>query len=429
MTPPLLRQLRLVLSLLALLLGLASGALADEVDRVRGDLPPAPLDLEALLDADLDGEQAQALFERVHKLLLERIGTDVLSDTDLYLGAIHGMVDVANRRQSEGASPTRSALPPSGMVLRRADADQLATALQGRITGIGIEFQLYSRPGIIVISRVLPGSPAEAAGLVVDDRIVAIDGQGFGGYGLPDVLALLQGEEGSGMEIQFQRGLGLASASYAVALERRSFEVRSVVDELRANGVGYVRVFQFHRGTPEEVKESLGRLTELGADRFVLDLRDSAGGDILAAAGVADLFLPEGTVLARLLEPGVGEQDLVASRPQATSSNLVLLVNSWTHGAAEAIVAALQEHHRAYVIGEPTMGSARTETLIDLGHGFVLRLDSVRMQSPLGRSWAGRGVVPDQPFWTSGTPEQERAEGAPDALYEMAVHYLETEGL
>jgi carboxyl-terminal processing protease len=422
-------RLRFLPSLLLLATFLASVSLAGEPERrVLGDLPPAAVDLETLLTADLEGSEARELFERVQSLLLERIGTDVLSDTDLYLGAIQGMVDVANRRQAAGASPTRAALPPSGMVLKRSDADQLLTALEGRITGVGIEFQLYSRPGIIVVSRVLPGSPAEAAGLVVDDRIIAIDGQGFAGLGLPEVLTLLQGEQGSRMEVQFQRGFGLGSASYAVALERRSFEVRSAVDELRPNGVGYVRVFQFHRGTPTEVEESLARLVELGADRFVLDLRDSAGGDILAAVGVADLFVPEGTVLTRLVEPGVGEQDLVAHKPQATDANLVLLVNSWTHGAAEAIAAALQEHHRAYVIGEPTMGSGRTETLVDLGHGFVLRLDSVRMQSPLGRSWEGRGVVPDQPFWTSTGTDQERAEGAPDALYEMAVHFLETEG-
>jgi len=424
-----LRPLRAALWLALLITTIASQGLAQEDGRVVGDLPPSRADLDALLEAELEGAEARALFEQVQRLLLERIGTDVLSDTDLYLGAIQGMVDVANRRLAEGASPTRSALPPSGMILKQDDAEALVTALRGRITGIGIEFQLYSRAGIIGVSRVLPGSPAETAGLAVGDRIVAIDGQGFGGLDLPAVLALLQGEEGSRMELQFQRGVGLATASYAVSLERRSFEVRSVVDELRPNGVGYVRVFQFHRGTADEVEESLSRLTDLGADRFVLDLRDSAGGDILAATGVADLFVPEGTVLVRLVEPGVGEQDLVARRPQAAAGNLVLLVNSWTHGAAEAIAAALQEHHRAYVIGEPTMGSSRTETLIELGHGFVLRLDSVRMQSPLGRTWAGRGVIPDQPFWTSGTAEQDTVDGAPDALYEMAVHYLETEGL
>ena len=424
------RRLRFLSTLLLVTSCLVSNVLAGEAEeRVRGDLPPTAVDLDALLTADLDGAEAKALFLRVHSVLLERIGTDVLSDTDLYLGAVQGMVDVANRRQAVGASPTHAALPPSGMILQREAADQLVTAMAGQLTGVGIEFQLYSRPGILAVSRILPGSPAEAAGLVVNDRIVAIDGRGFGGLGLPEVLALLHGDEGSVMELQFQRGFGLASASYAVALERRTFQVRSAVDELRPNGVGYVRVFQFHRGTPGEVEESLRRLVELGADRFVLDLRDSAGGDIQAAVAVADLFVPEGTVLTRLVEPGVGELDLVARGSQLTDANLVLLVNSWTHGAAEAIAAALQEHHRAYVIGEPTMGSGRTETLIDLGHGFVLRLDSVRMQSPMGRSWAGRGVVPDQPFWTSSGAESDPVEGAPDALYEMAVHYLETEGL
>jgi carboxyl-terminal processing protease len=419
------RSLRL-LAVLAFLLGTSAPGLADEKSRVRGDLPPTSADLDVALEVDLDGAEAAALFRTVHELLLERVGPDVVSDTELYLGAIEGMVDVVNRKQSRGISESRAALPPSGRLLARRDADELISSLAGRITGIGIEFQLYPRVGVIVITRVLPGSPAETAGLAVDDQIVALDGQGFAGRGLTEVLSLLQGDSGTRLAIQFQRGYGLSAASFAVAVERRSFEVRSVIDELRPNGVGYIRVFQFHQRTPAEVEESLTRLAELGADRFVLDLRNSAGGDVLGAIGVADLFVAEGTVLGRLVEPGVGEEDLVAKRPQATAGNLVLLVNGWTHGSAEAVAAALQEHHRAYVIGEPTMGAGRTETLIELGAELVLRLDTVRMQTPTGQSWEGRGVIPDQPFWTQeGTVE----DGGLDPLYEMAVHYLETEGL
>lgn len=419
----------LATGLLVLVLGATGRVAAEDPDgRLRGDLPPSPLDVDALLSTRLDGREAAALFARLHGLLLERVGTDVISDTDLYMGAIQGMIDVVNRRQAEGDSQTRAALPPAAMVLTQPEADQLRGSLDGRITGIGIEFQLYSRLGVIRITRVLPNSPAEVAGLIPDDQIVALDGRSFAGLGLPGVLALLQGNPGSPIALQFQRGAGLSQASYTVAVERRSFDLRSVQDELRPGGLGYLRVFQFHRGTPGEVEESLLRLAQLGADRIVLDLRDSAGGDLLSALSVANLFLPEGTVLARVLEPGIGERDIVAKRPQVCAANLVVLVNNWTHGSAEAVAAALQEHHRAYVIGEPTMGSGRTETLIDLGHSLVLRLDSVRLQSPTGRSWAGRGVLPDQPFWTTSGGGGSGDEGASDPLYEVAVHYLETEG-
>lgn len=416
----------LTAALVLTVLPLGEGVAQDST--VRGDLPPVAIDPHRLLGESLDGREAEALANEVHALLLKRLGSDEVSDAELWMGAIQGMVDVVNRRHAEGASRTEAALPPSGMLLTEEDAKQLGEAFQGELTGIGIEFQLYSVPGVMVVSRILPGSPAETAGLLPGDRIVALDGAGLAGASLQDVLGMLGGEVGSRIAVQYQRGDGLAAAAFAVGVRRGTFAVRSVVSELRSGGVGYIRVFGFHQETPGEVAESLSELGQLGADRYVLDLRNNVGGDLGGAIGVADLFVAAGTVLGRIVEPGVGELDLVASQPAMTDQSLVVLVNAWTHGAAEAVAAALQEHHRAYIIGEPTMGSARTETLIGLGHSLVLRLASVRLQTPTGLSWEGRGVLPDQPFATGGASDGG-AGGTLDEAFNLAVHYLETEGL
>ncbi|MCP4870773.1 MAG: PDZ domain-containing protein [Proteobacteria bacterium] len=409
----------LVLTLLPL------GPLLADDKPVRGDLPPVALDPSRMLGDTLDGRQAEALANEVHALLLKRLGSDQISDAELWMGAIQGMIDVVNRRQAVGASRTQAALPPSGMLLSEDDADELGDAFKGELTGVGIEFQLYSRPGVMVVSRILPGSPAELAGLLPGDRIIALDGAGLAGASLQDVLGMLGGDEGTRIAVQFQRGEGLAAASFAVGVQRGTFAVRSVLSELRSGGVGYIRVFGFHQETPREVAESLTELGALGADRYVLDLRNNVGGDLSGAIGVADLFLPIDTVLGRIVEPGVGELDLVATQPPMTEDNLVVLVNAWTHGAAEAVAVALQEHHRAYIIGEPTMGSARTETLVSLGHSLVLRISSVRLQSPTGQSWEGHGVQPDQEFATAGGYDG----GALDEAFNVAARYLETEGL
>ena len=151
----------------------------------------------------------------------------------------------------------------------------------------------------------------------------------------------------------------------------------------------------------------------------------------MAAVQVADLFVPASTVLLRLVEPGVGAQDIVAKQPCLSDSALVILVNRWTLGAAESLTAALQEQGRAYVIGESTMGSARTETLISLGNSLVLRLESVRLQTPTGRSWQREGLNPDLPIWNTSMPLHnslswgEQANN--DLLFDTAVHYLETQ--
>jgi carboxyl-terminal processing protease len=393
----------------------------------RGDLPPTGVDSTLRVGRDLTSMEAEALARKVHALLAERLGSDQITEAELWMGAVQGMLDVVNRQQSTGVSRTQAALPPSGMLLTEEDAKRLGDTLKGELTGVGIEFKFYPRPGVLVVTRVLPESPAEAAGLLAGDRIVALDGVGLAGTSLQKVLDMLRGEEGTRIAVQYQRGDGLAAAAFAVGVQRASFHIQTVTDELRGGGVGYIRVFGFHRGTPAEVAESIDRLRTLGADRLVLDLRNNVGGDLVGAMGVADLFVEPGTVLCRIVEPGVGEQDLVAQQPQMTEQNLVILVNAWTHGAAEAVAAALQDHHRAYIIGQPTMGSAHTETLIGVGSSLVLRLASVRLLTPTGHSWQGRGVIPDTPFGSIG--DGSEAGSSLDPVFDMAVYYLESEGL
>jgi carboxyl-terminal processing protease len=414
-----------LLALASLLPWLARPCSAGE--QVCGDLPPGVSDAAAVLDLQIAGEDAQALFERLHRLLVERVGADRVSDTELYLGAMQGMVEVANLRMLEDVSPKAAVLPSPGMLLLDDEANRLAEGLDGKLTGLGIEFQLYGEVGVIAVSRVLPGSPAERVGLQPGDQIVSLDGRPFAGADLETVISMLQGGLGSQVSLDVLRGEGLAAARYRVTLERQAFAVRSVGENLRPNGVGYIQVFQFHKGTPTEVEESLRSLKAQGADRYLLDLRNNPGGDLSAAADVADLFLPRETVLMRTVEPGQGERDLVAKRDPVTADSLAVLVNGWTLGAAEAVAATLQEHGRAYVIGEPTMGVGRTQTLVALGHGLTLRLDSVWLQTPTGRSWQGKGILPDLPIWSSGTPSPDAYEaGLTDPQFETAVHYLET---
>jgi len=398
-------------------------------DTVRGDLPPASTKLTHLLESDLSSSDAQGLFQDLRELLLSRLGSDVVTERDLYLGAMQGMLDVINRQAGSRVGTAGGAVAPIGTLLGARQARRLADGLDGRMTGIGIEFRLYSNPGVLVASRIFPGSPAGTAGLLPGDQVIAINDRSFSGLPLPAVLAMLEGDEGTRIGLDVVRGSARSARRFEVSIERRTFLVPSVEEHLRHDGVGAVRIARFHRRTPAEVEECLQRLRALGAERFVIDLRNSAGGDILAAVQVADLFVPRSTVLLRLVEPGIGDQDLIAERDAIIRNDLVVLVNGWTLGAAEALAAALQDHDRAYIIGEPTRGAGRTQTLVSLGPSLVLQLESVRLQSPMGRSWHGRGIVPDLPFRSLARDLPSWTEGSQtlDPVFETAVHYLEVE--
>lgn len=419
------RGLTLIAALaVATVAGIQPAAADDDADRPRGDMPPATADLDQLLALGLSSSESRAAFEQLRALLLERVGGDRVAEADLLMGAMQGMIEVANRRLALDASPRQATLPPAGMLMPVNDAERLSAGLSGQMTGVGIEFQLHSNPGILIVSRILPGSPAERAQLVVGDQVLGIDSQPLLGQPLRQVLGLLRGEPGSRIRLDVLRGDQLGASQFAVELERTAFEVRSVAEAMHRNGVGYAQVFQLHQGTAVELADSLTRLQELGATSFVLDLRNTPGGDIAAVAEIADLFLPESTVVLRLVEPGVGEQDLIAKGPATFRQDLVVLVNGWTYGAAEALAASLKEHGRAYLIGEPTLGTARTQTLLSLGPKLRLRLDSVRLETALGRSWQGEGVLPDLPLWP-GAESPSVAVGPLDPQFQHAVHYLE----
>ncbi len=396
-----------------------------------GDLAARVSHIEELLSTKLTDAEARALFSDLRELLLERVGDDIVSETDLYLGAIHGMLEAVNHRHEANVSAVERALPDPTMMISEHQAQQLRRDLAGQMTGIGIDFRLYPEHGVLFVMEVLPGSPGDRAGIRPGDRILAVDGIGFGGARVDDVLTLLQGSEGTSLTLRVWRGEGAEQSMFAVSLKRDVFPVRSVHDEVGPDAVGWMQVSQLHARTAAEVEESVQRLRKLGADRLVLDLRHCQGGDVHAAAAVADLFLAKEAVIVRVVQPGVVARDLVATRKQVVSEELVVLVNRWTQGAAEALAAALQEHARAYVIGERTMGSARVETLIPVGHRLVLRVDSVRLESPRGTSWQGIGVQPDQPVEVEQGVAIQSPGGAPpvgmDQQFQTAVHYLQTE--
>ncbi len=397
---------------------------------VQGDLAPVVPDMEAILDANLSDEEARALFDEVRAVLQERLGADTVSARDLYLGALLGMIEAANRESREDAGPLESVLPPSGMLLTSAQADQLARDLDGTMTGLGIQFQYRPENGWLVVLGVISGSPSARNGMRRGDIVVGVDHQGFQGRTQEQVLSLLQGETGSEVRLSVLRPVGNGKATpYSATLERSTFEVPSVVDSMTHRGVGHLGLKRIHRGSPAEVEAAIVRLRQQGADRFVLDLRGSQGGCIHAASAIADLFLPEGTVVLRTVEPGVGAVDLTATREAVAEEAVVVLVDRWTHGAAEALAAALQDHSRAYVIGETTLGTARTETLVSVGADFWLRIDSVRLETADGRSWHGRGLSPDAAIQATASPWYEARDLALDLdpQFQQAVHYLESE--
>jgi carboxyl-terminal processing protease len=384
-----------------LLLGADARAESPPLETAQGDLSqvgdvgPAPTELDRLLALELDDRASAEAFHRALAVILDEYQGADISEADLYIGALTGMLDVLNRlEQDSGATgPTaRNAL------MTQQDAVYVDQMVRGCKTGIGIEFQPSTSEGVLYITRVHGGSPAERSGLRPGDMIVGIDGAPLLGRELGTILTMLRGSVGTPIGLSLLR----PPMRFNVVLTRAEYELPSVEARLLDDRVGLLRISQFHGRTAAEARVALADLAAMGAQSLVLDLRGNQGGLLTAVQEVASLVLDDGTVVARVQDAQGRERDLATSGPGSFHGPMICLVSRWTSSGAEMLAAALQEHDRALLVGETTMGKAITESLYRLTPGMSLRLSSTVMMSPLGYSWQGGGLTPD--YLVQGAP-------------------------
>lgn len=245
------------------------------------------------------------------------------------------------------------------------------------------------REGSFSVLRVFKGTNAEKAGLKAGDRIVSVNGKAVQGLSFAAVNALLEGAEGSALELEVQRK-GPKPLRLAMRREKPTFN-GGEIDEL-ANGIGYVRV---NRLGPD-IAKATGEAVERYADRegVVLDLRGANGGSPWDAAKVMSCFVKKG-VAARMA--GREALSLPAAGDMALPEQvrLVVLVDGGTSGGAEAIAGSLQDAKRAMLVGATTFGSARLQYYYPLGTTSYLKLSHAEQLTAGGRRIHGEGIRPD----------------------------------
>ncbi len=249
----------------------------------------------------------------------------------------------------------------------------------------------------VVINEVITGSPAERAGLKAGDKILDIDGDAVNDKALESVETRLQGEPGSRvvLKVGFEDG-----DSRSISLQREKIALTSVDARWLTHGVAYLRVRSLRNSTVDEFNRGfLGLIRKVGAPRgLVLDLRDNTGGLLDAAVQLTDIFLEQGTILK---VRGRAASDVIsyAARPKSEVLEhklpIVVLINHNTGSGSESMAAALQDHQRAVLVGNRTMGLGLVHSLYTLPGGRALKLATNYLYRPSGKMIEQQGVVPD----------------------------------
>ena len=339
------------------------------------------------------------LFEQVLSLV-SRQYVDTLPNSELLTRTARGLVKELQDPYTELFSPRES--------------EEFGRATGGRYGGTGMLLE-EEEDKVVTVQRVFPNTPADDAGVLDGDRIVAIGDTATTGWGLAKVSDRLRGTPGSRVVVTFSR-LGVPSP-IRFTFTRREVHVPAVPFSTALNGVGYIPLQTFNENAADEVQAAVQSLVAGGARGLVLDMRDNGGGIVEQALAISTLFLNDGQDIVSVRARGIPDEVSRASGAHAAIGvPLVVLTNGGTASASEIVAGALQDHDRALVLGTTTYGKGLVQSLYSLDGGYSLKLTTGKWFTPSGRSInRERRITEDGRVLEGRLEDGKIIEGAPDS--------------
>ena len=264
---------------------------------------------------------------------------------------------------------------------------------KGTFEGIGAEVMMNSN-GQVVIVAPIDGSPAQAAGVKPGDIISKVDGINLTGLSLSDVVSKVLGPAGTKVTITLQDPS--TGATRDVIITRAKISVQNVTwIMLPGTSIADIRIAAFSQGVTNDLRTALKQIQAQGATSIILDLRNDPGGLLDESIGVTSQFLGNGNVL--LVKDAQGQEQAIPVRSGGLAVNIpvVVLVNQGTASAAEIVAGALQDAHRATLIGQTTFGTGTVLNNFSLSDGSQILLATEEWLTPAGRVIWHKGIAPD----------------------------------
>lgn len=346
-----------------LILSLITGCAA-----AKGKTKPEEISTYELLN--LFGE----VMERTKMSYVEEV-----SDKQLIEAAINGML---------------TSLDPHSSYLNVDDYKYMTEQTKGKFGGLGI--QITSDSGLIKVISPIDDTPAAKAGIKAGDYITEVDGETVIGQTLNDVVNKLRGKVGSKVKVTIKR---TNKKPFTVTLRRAEIKVDSVKSEIKDEDILYIRIPSFNEDLSKNVEKAVKNAQKKLKNKLVgivIDVRNNPGGLLDQAIGVSDLFLEQGEIVStrsRNVEDTV--KFSATAGDIAKGLPIVVIINEGSASASEILAGALQDHHRAVVIGEKSFGKGSVQTVVQLPNGAGMRLTTARYYTPSGRSIQAKGIEPD----------------------------------
>ncbi len=331
-----------------------------------------------------------SVYQMVKSQYVEQVDDDKLIN-----GAIDGML---------------AALDPHSTYLEGATLTRLTTMIDGKYSGLGLSVEMDD--GAVKVVSPMRGSPAETAGVKAGDYITHLDGKLIYGGDLDDAVAKMRGEAGSKIRLTIFRAgreqpFDLTVTRGVITLEPVTWKLEKDVGVIAVNEFSRDVGVNVNRAIADLRKQSTGKLTGL-----VLDLRSNPGGSLDEAVALSDLFLTKGDIVS---QRGRNAQDNEFYRAEtvypgdaAKGLPVVVLIDAGSASASEIVAGALQDQHRAVIMGERSFGKGSVQSLFELDRSHAVKLTTARYFTPSGRSVQEGGIDPDIRVPQLSDPDAQR---------------------
>ena len=321
-----------------------------------------------------------------------------------------------------------NSLDPYSAFLTPDQLSEVYSQIDGNFVGLGVE--LKAQDGGLVIDRVISGSPAEQAGVLAGDRIIAVDGHPTSQYTTDQAANLLQGPEGSICNLVVAAA---GQANRQLSVRRQRVEVPSV-DQVQIvdvqYGVGQLRITCFQKTTRRDLEAALWRLHRDGMRSLIIDLRRNPGGLLVSSVDVADLFLDQGVIVSTHGRIAQEDSTYTAHQEGTWHMPLTLIIDQDSASAAEIFAGAIRDHHRGKIVGVRSFGKGSVQGIFQLdGSDSGLRLTTAKFFSPQGKPYSGVGVEPDIVVRQTAKPVNGVVAGKDDAMLSAALQNVRSAAL
>ena len=325
--------------------------------------------------------------------VLQRVRSDYVEkpdDSKLIDAAINGML---------------GSLDPHSYYLNPMELREMQVQTSGEFGGLGLEVTMED--GLIKVVSPIAGTPAARAGLHSGDVITSLDKKQVRGLTLQEAVDKMRGPPRVPITLTIVR----EGVDHPITVKLIRSVIHVVPVKHQAEGdVGYIQITSFNERTTVDLQNAVKSLKKQIGPKlkgYVIDLRNDPGGLLDQAIGVADSFLDQGTIVITKSRQETERSDAMPG-DIADGKKLVVLINGGSASAAEIVAGALQDHHRAILVGTRSFGKGSVQTIIPLGSNGALMLTVARYYTPSGRSIQAQGIEPDVVLEEEGPGDQRK---------------------